>query len=79
MREHETPHSAGSAVDKAGLDTLVRRQQDARANGEPAHYAVLDAATADDVRDRHADQVELKHSDARKAKRARERSVEVID
>ena len=46
-------------------------------NGEPAHYAVLDAATADDVRERHADQVELKHPGARK--RARERAVEVID
>jgi len=58
---------------------VIARTAGARGSGEPAHYAVLDAATADDVRERQADQVELTHSDARKAKRARERSVEVID
>ena len=62
---------------KEQLAYVIARTAGARGSSEPAHYAVLDAATADDVRERQADQVELKHPGARK--RARERTVEVID
>ena len=57
---------------------VIARTAGARGGGEPVHYAVLDAATAADVRARRADEVELKHPGAAR-KRARERAVEVLD
>ena len=54
----------------------LQSQEECLDFGDLAMTAV-DAATADDVRERQADQVELKHPGARK--RARERTVEVID
>jgi hypothetical protein len=57
---------------------VIARTAGARGGSEPAHYAVLDATTAADVRARREDEVELKHPGAAR-KRARERTVEVID